>query len=57
MIYFAYLWLNKTAYISFQQVRKGVNFQRWNLILYNNDLFNTSQLNDKNGEMTYLSFL
>ena len=32
-----------TAYISFQQVRKGVNIQRWNLTLYNNDLYYTLQ--------------
>ena len=36
---------DQTAYISFQQVRKGVNFQRWNLTLYNNNLSYTSHFN------------
>ena len=49
---------DQAAYISFQQVRKGVNFQHWNLIRYNNGLFYTSpELEIKDTSASYLDLL
>ena len=45
------------AYISFQQVKKGVfNFQRLNVTIYIIIQFTLRTLTVKNGEMAYLSF-
>ena len=47
---------DQMAYVSFQQVEKGVNFQRWNVTLYLIMYLTYRTITVKNGEMAYLSF-